>query len=120
VTSVDFDRQLNGLTVFGELLHLAGAAAANADSPTHRAIAVRDIDRLGTAWTGYLPTAKANIADAIIATVHALAGATCAPSRCALVASIRQLVTAARTEQPMPTPRRVAGEPRRYWIEADQ
>jgi hypothetical protein len=104
---------------FGEFLHLAGAAAANSDSSVHRAIACRDIDALGQAWTGALPTCKAELAGAIVATVHALAAAPSPEHRRLIASALRDLIGAARTPMPRPAgmPRH---EPRRYWIEADQ
>jgi hypothetical protein len=53
----------------------------------------------------------------MIASVQALAGVTCAGSRSALAGSIRQMLAAARLEQPVTEPRRVNGEIRRYWME---
>lgn len=104
---------------FGELLYLAGAAAANSDSAAHRAIACRDIDALGQAWTGTLPNAQARLTCAIVSTVHALAAAPSQETRAPIAKALRELVNAGRT----PPPRRPAmrrPEPRRYWIEADR
>jgi hypothetical protein len=104
---------------FGELLRLAGAAAANANSATHRAIACRDVDALGLAWTAPLPNAKAQLAAAIVSTVHALAAAPCAEHRCLVAKALRELVAAGRT----PMPRQAATlrfAPRRYWLEVDR
>lgn len=104
---------------FGELLRLSGAAAANAGSATHRAIACRDVDALGLAWTEPLPNAKAQLAAAIVSTVHALAAAPSAEHRTLVAKALRELVIAGRTPLPRPaaTPR---PEPRRYWIEVDR
>ena len=62
----DIQPRFDSMATFGELLRLAGAAAANANSPTHRAGAVRDVDRLGSAWTARLSTSRANLAEAIV------------------------------------------------------
>lgn len=104
---------------FRETLIIAGAAAANPNSATHRAIACRDVDRLGRGWTGDLPNAKAQLAEAIISTIHALAAAPTPEHRLPIATALRDLVAAGR----VPMPRSLAPmrhEPRRWWLEEDR
>jgi len=120
MTQAEMRPSFDSIATFGELLRLAGAAAANANSPTHRAFAVRDIDRLGTAWTGGLSNGRANLAEALIAAIKSLAGATTAEARTAIANSISQLVAAARAEPASTRRHRAITEPRRFWIEMDR
>jgi hypothetical protein len=103
---------------FGELLHLAGVAAANAESYAHRAIACRDVDALGLAWTGDLPNVKAQLAGAIVAAVHALAAAPTPEYRQPIAKALHELVIVGRMPMPRPNSSRQR-EPHRWWTETD-
>jgi len=116
----DLQQRLHSMAVFGELLRIAGGTAANANSATHRASAARDIARMGTAWTGDLSNGRANLAEALIAAIKSLAGATTAEARTAIANSISQLVAAARAEPAAMRHQRAITEPRRYWLERER
>lgn len=104
---------------FGEILFLAGAAAANSESAAHRAIAVRDTGELGTDWTADLPNSKAQLVEAIVATIRALAAAPSPEFRKPIAQALRELVRAGRTPLPRPVVKH-RGEPRCWWLEAEQ
>src|SRR4051812_38989250 len=110
--SAELECRLRGSAEFGQLLFVAGAAAANFNSATHRAIACRDVDALGQEWCGSLPKIKAEIVGAIIGTVHALAAAPTSDVRAPIAAALRSLVAAGRTPDP---PRPVSAERRHWW-----
>jgi len=100
--TTSFDERISSAAAFGELLYLAGAAAANWESQIHRAVACRDIDALGQQWTAALPNSKAELVGAIVATMHALVAAPSTEWRESIAKALRELVRAGRT--PMPSP----------------
>ena len=90
-------------------------------SSTHRAAACKDVDRLGLDWSDALSNGKAQIVEAIITTVHALAAASDPNSRTCIGRALKELVGAARHENGAVARRTpVVAEPRRYWVEHDQ
>jgi hypothetical protein len=102
---------------FGELLHQAGVAAANADSARHRAICCRTVDAAARELPPDLPAAKASLAEALIGAVHALASAPSSAHRDQIAAALSALVRAGRMPLPAAVPIGKC-EPRRlYWME---
>lgn len=109
------------MTKLDQLLITAGGAASNPFSATHRAIACRDIDRMGEEWTADLSTEHALLVLAISAGVKALAGATSTDARKLIADAIVNQVAAARNQPAVSARRREARPaPRRYWIEGDR
>lgn len=115
----DVRQQLAGMSAFGELLHIAGGAAANSSSSTLVGISCREADLLGKEWMAYLPNAKAQLAEAIISAIHALVAAPTPELRTQVGKGLRELVIAGRSPIAFPQLQQRTSEPRRYWIEAD-
>jgi len=110
---------------FDQLLHVAGAAAANSESATHRAIACRGVDAMGQDWTATLAGWRAELAGAIIPAVHALAAAPSPGIRQPIARALAELVRAGRTlppaRQPIPAAPSTPPIPARlYWVEAER
>jgi hypothetical protein len=110
------------MTKLQELLLAASSVANGATSASHRAIGVRNIDRLGLEWVHGLPAETEWLATAIAASVRALAAATTCEARTHIANAIIGQVAAARARPVTPAATRKTpnSSPRRYWMDAER